>query len=409
MPPAVPLIAAAAGSYIATTGVAIFGATLAAGSFGASLFGFVVSTAISQLGSRALSKKPKRPSFSSDAQGLTTMVRSSIESHKIIYGQAKVSGPVVLIQTTSSGNDSTGAAVTGDNKFLHMVLCLAGHEVDSIPTIYLNDVALELNSEGFATSAPYYRDGFSYVRVNKHYGASDQIADTDLIAECGVTPDFRLRGVAYIYVRLQYSQDIFPAGIPNISAVVKGKKVYDPRTQITAWSENSALCIRDYLLSDYGFNCATDEVDDAYVIASANICDEQVMLKAGGTQSRYTTNGAIDTAVAPLDNLNNLISALAGSVTYVQGQFRVYAASYQTPAGEITLDMLAGDVKSARARHAMSYSMPCREHTLTPINSGSPQTSRRSQTAPMKHKMAASESIKRLSFHLPITPKRRSA
>ena len=122
-----------------------------------------------------------------------------------------------------------------------------------------------------------------------------------------------------MYVRLQYSQDVFGHGIPNISAVVKGKKVYDPRTAATAWSDNAALCTRDYLASDYGFNCTPDEINDTYFSAAANVCDEDVALTTGGSQKRYTCNGVIDTANAPIENLNALVAAMAGTVTYVQG------------------------------------------------------------------------------------------
>ena len=42
-------------------------------------------------------------------------------------------------------------------------------------------------------------------------------------------------------------------GVPKVTCLVKGKKVYDPRTGETAWSRNPVLCLRDLLLSDrYG-------------------------------------------------------------------------------------------------------------------------------------------------------------
>lgn len=117
----VPLVAVVAG----------YGASAAIGGelLGA-LGGFVLSTAISQIGSRALSKKPKSPAFSSEASGRATVVRSAVESHKIIYGQTKVSGPLVYVGTTNSGpGQATGPKA---NKMLHMVLPLAGHEVEEI-------------------------------------------------------------------------------------------------------------------------------------------------------------------------------------------------------------------------------------------------------------------------------------
>lgn len=456
MPMAVPLVAAGAGFATASaisaiplgvlagsaaTGLASLGITSAL--VGASA-GFVVSTAINQVGARALSRKPKAQQFTAEASGRTISIRSSVESHKIIYGQARVSGPLVYITTQNSGPDQNGDTQTGSNKFLHMVIPLAGHEVEEIGDIYFNDVVVPLDGNGWATNAPYVHSverettsvfavstavvsgakqqggqqissltittgsahglsvgqkfelsgttddrltgtftvngvpsptqiqvqsnlpnisatggsitrrglttsNVAFVRVKKHLGTTDQAADSDLIVECGLTADFRLRGIAYIYARLEYSHDAFPLGTPNISAVVKGKKVYDPRTLTAAWSANAALCVRDYLASNYGFNAQSDEINDTYFTAAANACDEDVTLKDGGTQDRYTCNGVVDTAVAPLDNLASLLTSLAGAVTYVQGKFRCHAGVYDSPSGDIDTTIFAGSVK-IRAR-----------------------------------------------------------
>lgn len=426
----VPLIGAVAGAAIAGPVGGFLGSSLLG-----SVAGAVVATGINVIGSRALTKKPKQPSFSTDAQGRTTMVRSSVESHKIVYGTAKLSGPLVYVTTTNSGPNSAGQTVTGDNKFLHLVIALAGHEVEDIPTVYFNDIPVSLDGGGWVTTAPYSYatqstsqtsvavttashtgstrtyttaaahgysigdsvsvSGFapdrtwngvyivdstptattftvtesnlptsatstgggtatksvtttatgSYARIFHHFGSDSQAADARLISECGWTAAHQLKGIAYIYVRLEWNPEVFPTGIPNISAVVKGKKVYDPRTTLTAWSDNWALCVRDYLASDYGFNAASGEINDAYFTAAANIADESVALKAGGTEARYTCNGVVDTAAGPLDNLANLLTAGAGAVTYVQGQFRLHAAAYDSSSGELNLGMLAGEVQ----------------------------------------------------------------
>ncbi len=250
---------------------------------------------------------------------------------------------MVFATTVNTGPLSTGASYTQTNLFLHMVIPLAGHEVEEIGDIYLNDKVVVFDAAGFATTAPYYGiSNRSYVRVRKHLGAEDQEADDLLVAEVpGWSAAHRLQGIAYLYVRFEYHPDVFPLGIPNVAAVVKGKKIYDPRNGLTQWTRNAALCARDYMSEQYGFNCDDDEIDDTYYSAAANVCDEAVAI-AGGSAARYTCDGVIDTATAPLDNLTSLMSSLAGVTTYVQGQFRLHAGAYDTPAGEITLDMLAG-------------------------------------------------------------------
>ena len=113
------------------------------------------------------------------------------------------------------------------------------------------------------------------------------------------TTDHRLRGIAYLYVRLSFDSDIYPNGVPNISAEIQGKKVFDPRTSATAFSSNPALCIRDYLLdTNYGLNADATEVNDTNFQAIANICDEDVTLTSG-TEDRFTLNGSFILSSSP--------------------------------------------------------------------------------------------------------------
>lgn len=133
----------------------------------------------------------------------------------------------------------------------------------------------------------------SVARIKLVNGAADQAAQPDLVAECGEIgwdDTHRLRGIAYAYARLKYDPEAWPYGIPNISAVVRGKLVYDPRTATTAWSDNPALCIRDYLLAQDGLRCAPEEIDETSFMAAANVCDELVPIP-GKTVFAYTLDG----------------------------------------------------------------------------------------------------------------------
>lgn len=192
--------------------------------------------------------------------------------------------------------------------------------------------------------------GASLVRIRKFLGTDTQVADADLVAEsAGLwTVAHRARGVCYLYVRLEYDQEVFGSvGVPNISAVVRGKKVYDPRTTTTAWSDNAALCLADWLRSDEGLRASSAEVPDAEVIAAANICDEDIDLDLGGTvtQPRYTCNASFTTERSPRDALAELAACMAGRAVWTQGRWLVRAGAYRTPTLTITADMLAGPLQ----------------------------------------------------------------
>lgn len=186
------------------------------------------------------------------------------------------------------------------------------------------------------------------VRIKVHLGGTGQVADPLLVAESAGnwTSAHVGAGVCYLYVRLEYDQEIFgQVGLPNISAVVRGRKVADPRSSTTVWTDNAALCVASWLRdAAYGLGAAAGEVPDAEVIAAANICDETIDLVAGGatTQKRYTYNGSITTDQAPRDALADLLGGMAGNCVWSQGRWLVRAGAYRAPSLTITADHLAG-------------------------------------------------------------------
>lgn len=266
------------------------------------------------------------PSFTAQAENRTHTLRSSVANRQIVYGRAKVSGPLVF------------AASSADNTTLHLVVAIAGHEIDAVEQVYFNDdLSTHSKFTGFAT-------------VAAHLGATDQVADADLVAAgLGWTNEHRLRGVAYLYVKLTYSRDVFPRGIPNISAVVRGKKLYDPRSGLTVWSQNLALAVRDYLAGSYGLASTSAEIDDTAIIAAANICDESVSLAAGGTEARYTVNGVLDTGSTPRANMEALLSGCGGALTWPAGLWTLHVGAYESPSVTLDEDDLAGPLQ-VRAR-----------------------------------------------------------
>jgi hypothetical protein len=187
------------------------------------------------------------------------------------------------------------------------------------------------------------------VRIKVHLGGAGQTADADLIAESAGkwTADHIGAGVAYLYIRLEYDQDIFGStGLPNISAVVRGKKIYDPRSSLTAWSNNAALCVADFLQSAEGLRATSAEMPTAEVISAANICDETIDLVLGGsvTQKRYTCDTSFTTDTAPRDVLTDLLACMAGRAIWTQGRWLVRPGAYRTPTVTINEDSLASGV-----------------------------------------------------------------
>ncbi len=147
------------------------------------------------------------------------------------------------------------------------------------------------------------------------------------------TSAHQLLGKTSVFLRLHYDDKYFSNGLPAISFLVSGKNdVADPRTSpITyGYTENPALCIADYLSNTaFGFkaNYGT-EIPVPQLNAAANVCDESVMLAAGGVEPRYTCNGGFPITMKRGEVLQNLLTACGGRLTYTGGQFLIQPAHW---------------------------------------------------------------------------------
>lgn len=323
----------------ALTGGTLMGGFLVGGT-GTLLTHFLVTTAMGAA-INALSPKPQ-----TQASGYNVTATGSALDHQIIYGQVKVYGARVFDHTTGE-----------NNKTLHRVLAFAGHEIQSYETFYINDGEVTgIDGSGNVTEVTL-PDGTTtdrydgYVTIKEHLGSADQVADPDLVSNVtSWTNDHRLRGIAYLYVKLAFNPDVFPNGVPEISAKIKGKKVYDPRTSTTAWSNNPALCVRDYLTNVYGLNESSGNIDDTVVQTTANVCDYYNYPTLTGNQ-RYTCNGAFTTGTTPYDILQALLSSMGGMAWYAQGKWRMKPAYWTSPVLSLTEDDLRSSIQ-VQTRHS---------------------------------------------------------
>lgn len=141
-----------------------------------------------------------------------------------------------------------------------------------------------------------------------------------------------LSGRSYVVVTLQKNDTVFPNGLPNIKALIKGNnKIYDPRTGVTGYTNNWALCIRDYLTKPYGLNAPSGDINSAIAISAANISDETISLANGGSQKRYTMDGSFTVDKSPTAVMNEMLVSAFGAIAWTQGQYAILPAAYYAP------------------------------------------------------------------------------
>jgi hypothetical protein len=263
--------------------------------------------------------------------------RGAANPHAIIYGRTVVGGAIFYDE------------VTDGNKYMHRCVAMAGHECDAIETVYFDDEALTLDGSGEITAPSKW---VGKARIKTHLG-DQTTADADLVAESdGLWTSAHVgNGICYIYGRFLFDRDAFPRGVPVITAKIRGKKVYDPRTELTVWTDNAALCMRDYITSSYGLKA--NNVDDTNYSVAANACDESVSLAAGGTENRYTVNGSFTTTTAPRGIIASLSAAMAGYLIYGQGEWKAFPGVYTAATKTLDEDDLRSSIKVS-PRHARS-------------------------------------------------------
>ena len=298
-------------------------------------------TAVTSWALNALAPKP-----SAGQRGLLFNAREAAAPQEVVYGKVRKGGFVTFTESTGSSN-----------KFLHMIISLAGHEVNAISKVYLNDEEVTIGADHFVSDDRWKDGSDKKVYIRKFLGADDQNVYNTLSTLTegpewevdGAAPansedtNFKGQGIACLYVRLEYNSNVFSEGVPLITAEVEGKKVYDPRTSTTAYSANAALCIRDYIVSAYGLDNSGDTNDTTFQ-AAANTCDEDVTLAGSGTEKRYEINGVISLDRTPSDVLGDLVTACAGTLFWGTGKWHLKVGEYTSPVKTFTLDDLRSEI-----------------------------------------------------------------
>ncbi|MBS1188903.1 MAG: hypothetical protein H6R10_695 [Rhodocyclaceae bacterium] len=296
MPAAVVAVAGLAAGAAAASAAAAAG-WVVAGGIGAAVISGVTSMAVgSALSSAAgLNKSPKSQSVDSIARGALLNTAGTVDPIMVVYGRRQIGGTRCLVEVSGESNE-----------YLHIVTAHCEGPIAAIEEVYLD--GLVWNDSKYA----------GLVTVERFLGSDDQAACQSLIDSLPGTwtANHRLRGVAYTYVKIKYDPHVFQ-GLPTITADIKGRLVYDPRNGTTEWSDNPALCTRDYLThARYGRGIPVGEIDDASIIVSANVCDQTFLAPDGSTRKRHTCNGIINTDQSSDVNVVNIMSCCRGMPTF---------------------------------------------------------------------------------------------
>ena len=422
------VIGAALATAAASAGAVLAGTAITTGFLLSTFAGSLILGGISY----ALTPKPKSRSVSQGVSKNTVAIRQSDLVRQFVYGCTRITRGYAHIESRDN------------NQNLHQILILCDGPVRAINEIWINDYCIPndwIDSDGNVTDGRYA----GHLTIRKHLGSYTQAADSLAVSNMSETwnSDCRLLGIAYLYIIMKKNQDVYPTGVPNITAIVEGSEVYDPRLDMFRWSPNIALMSHDYICnSRYGFEAEADETDPVNVSAQANICDEivtttdknfsvvavnsatdivtidgdilslqyadRVRISSTGSlpgglsadtdyyvipyqikdtprlllattldnsidriavditsagsgsititktgEPRYHGGGVIDTETNLSENLNNLVTCMAGRAVCIGGFWTLFAGAWRTPTASFTTNDFAG---SMGVKNALSMS-----------------------------------------------------
>jgi hypothetical protein len=289
---------------------------------------------------------PEIPDFGNsaanqEAQGVLVNKQSNNANIPVIYGTRLVGGTRVFLETSGT-----------DNQYLYGVLVLAEGEINGITSIKFDDDTVTFSgsiADGSTITSNDSRFGTN-IQVQPFFGTDGQLASSLLTGLSSWGSNHKLSGIAYIAFRLEWDQDKF-GGIPNIQAVVEGKKVVaynsSSQAQTAAFSTNPAWCLLDYLTNTrYGKGIPIADIDIPSFYTASTIATTQIEPYSGGSNiNLFDCNAVLDTSKKILDNVKILVKGMRGFLPYTQGQYKLIIETTGSAAITLTTDTIIGGLK----------------------------------------------------------------
>lgn len=287
-------------------------------------------------------------SVSGAAVSLSGARSSEIGQLEVVYQ----SNPDAFAPTSRKGWSEAFTVVTGSDTFtlsrtpdvtgvhaVYRATSAASNDAAPVTIASVTGASVTISGATPGRHVVFYYEtstGLTLARVRKYLGAPGQAADSPMQTELpGVwTSAHTASGVAYLVVECTYDQNAYVGGMPNVSAVVRGMKCFDPRTSTTAWTENPALHARALATHPLGGRLPAEEVDDASIASAANVSDVSTAYTVGGVdfvRPLYTAGYLYTCDRKPMDGITDLCQAMGGDRVYADGKLRIWAGSYNTP------------------------------------------------------------------------------
>ena len=266
--------------------------------------------------------KPKMPKYSQTSQGHLVNSQLSNEPVRVVYGQCRVGGNRVFVN-----------AAGDDHKYLALAITWSEGPIEGIATDFSGS-RIKFDDKRMQ----YYYDYHGLVLVinDNHYGTADQEVDAYLSNGTYGNPRWNdpMKWTAYSSFILTYNEEAW-SKLPDITAVIQGRTLYDPRTGTVSWgtgdtpqSRNPALVWLDFMTNDrYGMGIPYSLIDLDSVSTVATWCDAQ--------DPWIQFDGAIIDQMPFMEVLHDIMDSFRGYMIWSGGKY--YLKNYAADSAVMSL------------------------------------------------------------------------
>ena len=158
----------------------------------------------------------------------------------------------------------------------------------------------------------------------------------ELYTRTGVLPDGSVAFVEYYVDKLTdstFSLYDAPTSDTTRSLIVLSDTGTAPVIVIQrVWSANAARCVMDYLHDPHiGMRIGFEEFDETSLLAAIDVCDDDIPRTNAPDEKRYEANGILSSSKIPRENIQSLLSSMAGTLVWVGGKWFLYAGAFRSP------------------------------------------------------------------------------
>ena len=295
----------------------------------------------------------------------------------VVYGTRKVGGNVVFVETSGT-----------DNEFLYMAIIVSEGEIDDITKIFVNDNEVTFSGDladntqrtVASSDANYFKapdddsSAESLITVEPHYGTDSQSASSLLSGLSSWTSNHRLRGLAYIALKFKWNSDAF-GSLPQVTAIVKGRKVYNPNLDSTVtggsgshrkgdsttweYSDNGIYQMLDYLRNErFGMGIADSYFDSNFADwqTAGDVVDADITPFSGAsTIDLLDSHPVVDTSKKSIDLVADLVKGTRSYLNFTAGKYKVLVETSGSASVTLTEDNIIGGINVASKNKNSRY------------------------------------------------------